>query len=119
MFGINSKGHISELVGYAGFYLGPEVIANGTIKTEEDVYIDGKFKGSIETQGAVELGKNSIISGSVAGRSIIVDGQVKADLKAVENIQVAGCGQLGGTAEARNINIDSGAILSAKIKTTQ
>jgi cytoskeletal protein CcmA (bactofilin family) len=119
MFGPIKKGHISELVGYAGYYLGPEVTASGNIKTEEDVFVDGNFKGTIETQGAVELGKNSIVTGSVKGRSIIIDGRVKADVQASDNIQVAGCGQLNGSAEARNINIDSGALVNAKIKTLQ
>lgn len=119
MIGANRKGYISELVGYAGFYVGPEVVANGNIKTDEDVFVDGEFKGSIDTQGAVELGKNSVVTGSVKGRSVIVDGKVKADIVADEKIQVAGCGQLNGSAEARNINIDSGALINAKLKTIQ
>lgn len=117
MFGINKKGHISNFVGYAGVYLGPEVIAVGNIKTEEDIFIDGNFKGSIKTIGAVELGKNSIISGAIEGRSVIIDGKVKANIIADEIVEVAGCGEVGGSIQARNITVDSGAILNAKMKT--
>lgn len=117
MFKRSKKGHISELVSYAGFYLGPDVEADGDIITEEDVYIDGKFKGSIATPGAVELGKNSTVTGSVSARSVAIEGKGKINIEASESIVIAGCAEFSGSATAKQINIETGAALDAKLTT--
>ena len=117
MFSRSKKGHISELVSYAGFYLGPDVEAEGDIITEEDVYIDGVFKGSIATPGAVELGKNSNITGSLSARSVTLEGKGKISIKAVESLAISGCAEFNGTAIAKQISIETGAAIDAKLNT--
>jgi len=117
MINLSKKGHISELVGYSGIFLGSEIEALGSIKTEEDVFIDGEFKGSIETVGAVEIGKNSSLTGSITARSIIIEGFAKADLLATDSIHIAGCGKVQGSIDSKNISIDPGAVLKIKAAT--
>lgn len=109
------KGHISDLVGFSGFYIGTEVIATGDIKSEEDIFIDGSYKGTVKTAGAVEIGKNANVIGSIEARSITIEGQVKGAIIALDDITVAGCGELTGSAEGKNINIDLGALVKARI----
>jgi len=117
MINFSKKGHISELVGYSGIFLGSELKATGVIKTEEDVFVDGEFSGSIETVGAVEVGKNANLTGSITARSIIIEGFAKADLLATDSIHIAGCGKAQGSISSKNISIDSGAILKIKAGT--
>lgn len=117
MFGKSKKGHISDLVSYAGYYFGADIEAEGDIKTDEDVYIDGKFKGTIDTPGAVELGKNSVVNGSVSARSIVIEGSAKLDSRASESIIIAGCAEFRGNARARQINVEAGADIDAKLVT--
>lgn len=119
MFGRSKKGHISDLVSYAGFYLGADIEAEGDIRTDEDVYIDGQFKGSIATHGAVELGKNSNIAGSITARSVVVEGKGKLDIEAVESIAVAGCADFKGNAKAKQINVETGATIEAQLSTSK
>ncbi len=115
MFAKSQKGHISELVAYSGFYIGPEIQANGQINTDEDVYIDGRFTGEISTEGVVELGKNASFKGTIKARSVILEGQAKAVISATESIVISGCGQLIGSAQSKNISVDSGALLKADL----
>lgn len=117
MFGRSQKGHISDLVSYAGVFLGPDIEADGDIRTDEDVYIDCKFKGSIATPGAVELGKNSEVTGSVSARSVAIDGKGKIDVEAVESVIIAGCADFTGSASAKQISVETGAVLKAKLTT--
>ena len=115
MFGRLKKGHSSDLVGYAGFMIGAGIDAVGDIKTDEDVYIDGNFKGSIVTIGVVELDKNSTFTGTISSRATNIEGRAKADILASDNIYISGCGQLSGSAKSKNISVDSGALLDAKL----
>ena len=117
MFGRSKKGHISELVSYAGVYLGPDVESNGDIRTDEDVFIDGSFKGSIATPGAVELGNNSNVTGSITARSIAIEGKCKMDIEAAESIIISGCADFSGSANAKQISIETGAAINAKLST--
>ncbi|MEI6741682.1 MAG: polymer-forming cytoskeletal protein [bacterium] len=110
-----NKGHISDLVGFSGFYIGAEVSAIGDIKSEEDVFVDGSYKGSIKTTGAVEIGKNAKITGSIEARSAIIEGQLKGSVLALDNVYIAGCGELSGSAEGKSVSIDSGALVKARI----
>ena len=114
MLNLSKKGHISELVSYSGIYIGSEIVASGDIKSEEDIYIDGKYKGTIETTGAVEIGKNAMFTGTILSRSAIIEGFVKANVVGSDTIHIAGCGQLQGNAKSKNISIDPGAILNLK-----
>ena len=111
----SNKGHISDLVGFSGSYIGAEVVATGEIKSEEDIFVDGSYKGSIKTTGAVEIGKNAKITGSIEARSVVIEGQLKGAVVALDSIYIAGCGQLSGTAEGKSINIDSGALIKARL----
>jgi len=117
MINLSKKGHISELVSYSGVFIGSEVTAKGSIKTEEDVFIDGKFIGSLETLGAVELGKNSNFTGSIKARSVVIEGVAKSDIEADDSVHIEGCGQISGSINSKNIDIDSGAILKVKAST--
>lgn len=117
MFGRTKKGHISDLVSYAGFYLGASVEGEGDIRTDADVYIDGKFKGTIETPGAIELGNNSMVTGSVKARSVVIDGKAKVSAEAIDSIQITGCAEFSGNANAKQINVETGAVINAKLTT--
>lgn len=103
------------MVGFSGFYIGAEVVATGDIKSEEDVFVDGSYKGSIKTTGAVEIGKNAKMTGTIEARSVVIEGQLKGAVVAVDSVYIAGCGELSGSAEAKSINIDTGALLKAQI----
>lgn len=117
MLSAEKKGHITDLIGYSGIFIGPEVLANGKINTEEDVYIDGDYKGEIVSSGAIELGKNSLFHGKIKARSVVIEGRVKADILADDSIHISGCGHLYGTVEAKNVSVDPGAMINAKVKT--
>lgn len=115
MFSKSRKGHISELVSYAGFFIGADIEAEGDITTDEDIFIDGRFKGTITTPSAVELGQNSHINGAINARSINIDGYADIQAKITEKTTVTGCANLRGNIEASQINIETGARINAKL----
>ncbi len=115
MFFRSKKDHLSELVGYAGFFLGPDLQAEGSVEGDDDVFIDCQFKGDINTPGALEIGKNANFEGTIKARSVIVEGNVKATIDAVDEISVASCAEITGQLKALRIGIENGAAVQAKL----
>ena len=117
MFARLKKTQLSDLVKLSGVFIGPGIEAEGDIKTEEDVYIDSKFKGNIVSNGVIELGKNSTFTGGLQARSIIIEGFSKANANAHDSISFAGCCEFSGNAQSRNITVEKGAVITAKLIT--
>lgn len=117
MFGRFKKTQLSELVKLSGVYIGPGIIAEGEIKTEDDVFIDSHFKGQIESDGVVEIGKNSNFSGSIKGRSVLIEGITRSEVNASELISFASCAEFRGSATSREVIVPKGALIDAKITT--
>lgn len=117
MFGKFKKTHLSELVKLSGVYIGPGIEAEGDIKTEEDVFVDAKFKGDISSNGVIEMGKNSSFLGRLEARSLIIEGFAKADAKSSDSIIFAGCSEFSGNAQSINITVEKGAVINAKLTT--
>lgn len=112
----SKKDNLSDLVGYAGFFLGPQIQAEGTIKSDDDIFIDGQFKGDVKTPGAVEIGKNAQLQGSIAARSVILEGDINATVEATDEINVASCAQVKGQLSALRVAVETGAAVEVKIK---
>lgn len=112
----SKKDNLSDLVGYAGFFLGPQIHAEGTIKSDDDIFIDGQFKGDVKTPGAVEIGKNAQLHGSIEARSVILEGDINATVDAAEEINVVSCAQVKGQLSALRIAVETGAVVEAKLK---
>mgnify|MGYP003351847673 FL=1 len=111
------KTHLSELVKLSGVYIGPGIIAEGDIKTEDDVFIDAKFKGSIVSEGVIEIGKNSNFSGNLEARSILIEGIAKANLKATDLISIESCAEFSGSASSHEVSVSKGALVNSKLTT--
>ena len=105
MLNLNKKGHISELVGYSGTYIGSEVTAKGN------------YQGVIITTGTIEIGKNANLNGSISARSAVLEGIIKADVTADDSLHVSGCCQIQGKIVSKNISIDPGAIINIRAST--
>ena len=117
MFGKFKKTQLSELVKLSGVYIGPGVIAEGEIKTEDDIFIDTQFKGQIESDGVVEIGKNSNFSGSIKARSVLIEGIANSNVSATELISFASCAEFRGSATSREVIVPKGTLIDAKIIT--
>jgi cytoskeletal protein CcmA (bactofilin family) len=111
------KTQLSDLVKISGVYIGPGITAEGEIKTEDDVFIDAKFKGAVKSEGVIEIGKNSNFSGSLEGRTVLVEGIAKATILASGFVSVSSCAELNGSIDASETSVAKGALVNAKITT--
>ena len=96
-----------------------------SIKIKEDSFFKGTYSGSgdMELYGSFEgvlnvknlhIKKSGILMGNVSAKSIVVEGEMSADIQ-VENLHLKSTGVVDGDVMYRNIVIDSGGLLNSRM----
>ncbi len=96
-----------------------------SIKIKEDSFFKGTYSGSgdMELYGSFEgvlnvknlhIKKSGILMGNVSAKSIVVEGEMSADIQ-VENLHLKSTGVVDGDVMYRNIVIDSGGLLKSQM----
>ncbi|MBA7685749.1 hypothetical protein ES703_94175 [subsurface metagenome] len=72
--------------------------------------IDGKFYGSVNTNGRVLVGKNGIAESTIIANTVVIGGKVKGDIIATEKITLLSTGELIGNIKTPRLIIEEGVI---------
>ena len=85
----------------------------GTIKTQNDVRIDGVLEGDIETSGKLIIGKEAKVKGKILCENAEIEGVFKGELRASRTLSLkVGC-EIRGRIIIQKLIVESGAILNA------
>jgi cytoskeletal protein CcmA (bactofilin family) len=82
----------------------------GDLSTSDDIRIDGKFFGNIETKGKLVISKQGYVEGIVRGTDILINGKAKGDFQVDNNFHLSPEGIFSGSVETRFINISETSI---------
>ncbi len=82
----------------------------GELSSSDDIRIDGKFFGELETTGRIVITGEGYVEGNVRGKDITIDGNAKGEFRAEKNFQLSPKGVFKGTVETRFINITETAV---------
>ena len=96
-----------------------------SIKIKEDSFFKGTYSGSgdMELYGSFEgvlnvknlhIKKSGILMGHVSAKSIVVEGEMNADIQ-VENLHLKSTGVVDGEVMYHNIVIESGGLLKSQM----
>ena len=110
---LRKKQDITKLA--AEYFLSSFVSAHGDIVTDQDIYLDCTFQGSIKTEGLIEIDTNAKIEASIEARAIKLNGIFNGTLTAKEHLTIASGAQASGQLQASVVQIDQGAIINAQI----
>lgn len=103
----------------ANFFIGHEVYSEGSISTEDDIFIDGHFEGRIVTTGLVEIGKNAKVKAQINARALIVEGEFVGEAETKEEIILIRGSRTNANLLATEIETQRGSILNGKIETKE
>jgi cytoskeletal protein CcmA (bactofilin family) len=93
----------------SGGLLSRGVSIKGTVKSRDELLIDGEVEGTIEATGTLTIGEHASIKGEIKTKSIKVRGTVQGDIFATERCELqAGC-TLQGDIEAPRLIVDENA----------
>jgi len=98
--------------------IGPSIRIKGEISGDEDLIVCGQVEGSIDLgEGLLVVAKDGQVDAEVSARVITVEGRVKGDLRAQEQIIVRRSGRVNGSIAAPRIALDFGCAFSGSIET--
>lgn len=91
--------------------VGREVVVEGTLKSEEDVQINGQFTGKLEVGGDLIIGEHGEIEAEIHGVNIYVAGDVEGNINAKEKLEILETGRVTGNVTSQALSIEPGGIL--------
>jgi len=96
--------------------LSKEVKIEGDIQGNENLQVEGQFKGSINLTGDIFIGLTGILEADVVADNVVIHGQVSGNVTAREQLQIQSSGKLLGDCTARTIEIKEGALFEGRSK---
>ena len=96
--------------------LSKEVKIEGDIQGNENLQVEGRFKGSIKLAGDIHIGPTGIVEADVEADNVIIQGQLSGNVTARKQLQIQSTGKLLGDCSAQSIDIKEGALFEGRSK---
>ena len=95
--------------------LSEKVKIEGEIQGDEDLHVEGRFKGAIKLNGNVFVSKNGAVEADVEANSVVIQGKVTGNVVARSQLEIQSSGQLLGDCTAQSIDIKEGAVFDGRL----
>jgi cytoskeletal protein CcmA (bactofilin family) len=97
--------------------IGPSIVVKGDISGDEDLVVQGRVEGSVTlVQHNVTIGGNGRVKADVNARTVVVEGEVKGDLRAQEQIILRHTAKVEGSIAAPRVALEDGAVFRGSIE---
>jgi len=119
--GIDSKGGNSKLAakgrgGFASASLGSgrnilssDVQIRGKLRFADELVIDGRIEGEVNSEGDLTVGENAHIVGNINTRSVVVYGKVHGNITVEDRCELKRNAELHGDVAAGRLAVEEGA----------
>ena len=94
--------------------LSSDVEIKGKVKFSNDLVIDGKIEGHIDSDGSLTVGENARIKAEIKTRSVIIYGKVHGNIEVTDKVELKANAELVGDIKAASLSIEPGAIFVGK-----
>ncbi|RLC29753.1 hypothetical protein DRH13_05285, partial [Candidatus Woesebacteria bacterium] len=116
--GNNKKNSSEEGIPRGIARLGPSLFLKGELSGEEDVVIEGQYKGKIDlVNHNILVGRGAKVKADIRAKNITIYGTVEGNIDASGKIFISKEGQLKGNLKAPKISIMEGAKFKGGVKT--
>lgn len=89
--------------------LSSDVQIRGTLKFANDLIIDGRIEGEVNSDGDLTVGENAQILGNINTRTVVVFGKVKGNITVTDRCELKQNAELNGDVSANKLAIEEGA----------
>ena len=94
--------------------LSPDIDFTGTLRFEKPFLIRGKVSGEINATGMLVVDEDAVVNANINALRVLIRGQVKGDVTAVEKVEITVTGRLAGNVTAPEIFMETGCIFNGK-----
>ena len=116
MFGNkNNAVEDSALLEQVGTIIGPGAVLEGPLTTKDSTRIDGTVKGNVTVSGALIVGQDGKVVGTISALNVYVAGEVTGNITAPQGkIEISDTGKVNGDITCKGIIIDENAVFQGK-----
>ncbi len=107
---------LSEMHEEISAFLGKETLFEGKMTFRGVFRLDGKFEGEIFESGTLIVGESAHIKGKIGVKTIIINGHVEGELRAVERVEIHSTGKFFGILITPALIINEGGIFDGHCK---
>lgn len=104
------KNRLPTVSGKIDNVLGANTSFTGTIRSDENIRIDGVYQGHIETAGNVIVGPSAKVLADIVAHAVQVWGAVKGNITAQGRLEILPSGRIWGDIRVGSLLIDEGGI---------
>lgn len=102
-----------------GTIIGLGAVLDGPLTTKDSTRIDGTVKGNVTISGALIVGQEGKVVGTISAQNVYVAGEVNGNVAAPQGkIEISDTGKIFGDVTCRGIIIDENAVFSGKCEMT-
>ncbi len=94
--------------------LSSDVEIKGTVKFTNDLVVDGRIEGEIQSEGNLTVGENARLKAEIKTGTVVVYGKVHGNIIANEKVELKATAEVVGDIKAKTLSIEPGAIFVGK-----
>lgn len=99
--------------------LSNKVKIEGEIQGDEDLHVEGHFKGAIKITGNIFVGQSGVVQADVEADNVVIQGKINGNVVARKQLEIQSSGQLVGDCTAQSIDIKEGAVFDGRLNMLQ
>ncbi|MFA5039575.1 MAG: polymer-forming cytoskeletal protein [Candidatus Omnitrophota bacterium] len=88
----------------------------GSLSFKEPVHlrINGKFEGTLEARGILEIGENALVDATISGDEVVISGRVKGEIAASKRLVLKERAVVEGNIKTPTLQISEGAVFQGR-----
>lgn len=94
--------------------IGQGAVIEGSLQSDQDIHVDGRVTGSVESAGSVSIGTSGAVRGSVRGENVTVGGRIEGTVTATSCLHMLSTGCVQGDALYGSLEVDRGGVIEGQ-----
>ncbi len=95
--------------------IGKDLVFEGNVQGRGSIRVEGDFRGTLEVQNEVIIGKGGTVTGDIKADVVTVEGVLKGNVEARQKISINVSGTMTGDIIAPRVVVASGAVYKGRI----
>jgi cytoskeletal protein CcmA (bactofilin family) len=97
--------------------VGQGTVVIGTIECKNDLFVIGRFEGTIVTSGALHIYPQGVVKGKIKAKDLIVAGKIQGEIEVTNRLKVKNSANLEAYINTRFLDWEDGAVLEGEVHT--
>ncbi|MCC6626425.1 MAG: polymer-forming cytoskeletal protein [Chloroflexi bacterium] len=96
--------------------IGADASWSGTLRSESDVYLEGRVEGTLEVRDTVYIAEQAAVDARIKARSVVVAGQVSGTITCEGRLEVTPTGRVKGEINVGSLVVHEGAVIDGTFR---